>query len=134
MATAKLSSPWLYHGGYLVVAGLAAVLIAAVTQAQTSWLTSVLSLRPLAGIGLISYGLYLYHPPIFALLNEDRVAISGVGLFALRLAVTIPLAVMSYILIERPIRRRGSQSGRALAGPQAAPRSRDADIAVSDQT
>ena len=68
---------------------------------------SVLGIRPLVAIGVISYGLYLWHWPIDVWLDEARTGLSGFALFALRLAVTGVIATASYFFVERPIRRNG---------------------------
>jgi peptidoglycan/LPS O-acetylase OafA/YrhL len=65
---------------------------------------SALSVRPLVWLGGISYGVYLYHWPLFVLLDERRTGLDGVTLFALRLAVTLVLAQVSYVAFEHPIR------------------------------
>ncbi|MDB5491612.1 MAG: putative rane protein [Micavibrio sp.] len=69
----------------------------------------VLSTRPMVMIGLISYGLYLFHWPVlvFARYALDRELNAMEGLATM--AVTIILSVASYRLIEMPIR-----SGRFL--------------------
>lgn len=64
-----------------------------------------LSIRPLVWIGTISYGVYLYHWPTFVVLDEQRTGLDGFALLALRFAVTFALAQVSFVLIERPIRR-----------------------------
>lgn len=99
----------LYRGGLPVHALLTAVVIAAVTQPGPA--TRVLSLRPLCALGLVSYGAYLYHWPIFLWLSPDRTGLDGAALFAVRLATTVALAVLSYRYVEVPIRR-----GRRLTG------------------
>src|SRR6185312_6274592 len=68
-------------------------------------LARILSLRPIRYVGAISYGLYLYHWPLFLYLTHARTGISGGGLLALRFAVTFGVAVISYHFIEQPIRR-----------------------------
>jgi peptidoglycan/LPS O-acetylase OafA/YrhL len=100
-----LNSSWLYHGGYLLVAVLSATLIAAAVQASSPVLRHILSVRPLVTTGVISYGVYLFHLPIYAWLTADRVGIDGIPLFGLRLTVTVAVAAASYVLVERPIRR-----------------------------
>src|SRR6185503_7254475 len=59
--------------------------------------------RPLAALGLISYGVYLYHWPIFLWLTPERTGLAAVPLFALRIALTLGLAIVSFRFLERPI-------------------------------
>ena len=72
---------------------------------RTGPLTSALSWRPLVGLGAISYGVYLYHFPVYVLMSVDRVGRTGWQLLVARVAVTLATALASYWLIERPIRR-----------------------------
>ena len=62
-----------------------------------------LTLPPLRFLGLISYGLYLWHYPIYLVVTQDRTGLSGYELFGLRLAVTFAVAIASYYLIEKPL-------------------------------
>jgi hypothetical protein len=57
-------------------------------------------------IGRISYGLYLYHYPIFLMIDNQHSGLSGSALLVVRLSVTLAAAVVSYHFIEMPIRRR----------------------------
>jgi peptidoglycan/LPS O-acetylase OafA/YrhL len=66
--------------------------------------TRVLSLHPITWVGQISYGLYLYHWPVVVLLDDVRTGLDGPRLAALRLAVTVGVATVSYVALERPIR------------------------------
>ena len=56
-------------------------------------------------MGRISYGLYLWHYPLFLWLDPARTGLSGGGLLALRVAASLLVAIGSFYLIERPIRR-----------------------------
>ena len=66
-------------------------------------LSKGLGIRPLAGLGLTSYSLYLWHYPILAL-APGKVPLGLTGeVFAVLLAVI--LATITYFLIEIPFRR-----------------------------
>ena len=68
-------------------------------------MTRVLAVPPCAGLGLISYGLYLYHWPIFLFLTPDRTGLSGNALLALRLGATLGVSLVSYYTLEMPVRK-----------------------------
>ena len=68
---------------------------------------------PLAWLGRISYGVYLYHWPVFVVLDRPRVELDTWPLFVLRMATTLVLAQLSYSLFERPI-RNGSPRARTV--------------------
>jgi peptidoglycan/LPS O-acetylase OafA/YrhL len=95
----------LFRGGFALV-GLASVAVIAAMATPGTWLGSRLGLgNPvLSWVGTRSYGLYLYHWPIFQM--SRRVA--GLGLepatFAVLCGITAALAELSYRFIERPIR------------------------------
>jgi hypothetical protein len=95
----------LYRGGFLLLATSVAIVIAASVQPGLSLVGRVLSIPPLRAVGLISYGVYLWHWPIFLFLSPGRVGWEGYPLFALRVGVTLAVATVSYRLVEMPIRR-----------------------------
>jgi peptidoglycan/LPS O-acetylase OafA/YrhL len=81
--------------------------------------TSILEWGPLAATGRVSYGLYLWHVPIFAeLLPHLPATGAGVpralGLFALAFGV----AAASYFLVERPFLRRKQRLSRVADPPE----------------
>lgn len=97
------SSVWLYHGGFVAYAAVSAIVLLGALL-PTGPLATVLGSRPLRLMGKISYGVYLYHWPIFVWLNEQNTGFSGFALFAYQLVVTIGLAALSYRYLEMPIR------------------------------
>jgi hypothetical protein len=64
-----------------------------------------LAVQPLRLLGLVSYGVYLVHWPIFLVVDADRTGLDRTALFALRVAITLAVALASYRLAERPVRR-----------------------------
>ena len=100
---------------------LVVVVIASVSQPQSGPLGAVLSLRPIRWIGRISYGLYLWHWPVYVFLSPTRTDLDGDELFALRLAMTFAIATVSYYAVERPIRTGAWRGWRIrVAAPTAA--------------
>ena len=74
-------------------------------MAPSGILARLLSVRPLTFVGRISYGLYLWHWPIFLVLDEARTGLEGWTLFLLRLVTTFVFAVASWYLVETPVRK-----------------------------
>ncbi len=97
--------PLLYQGGFLVVALCTATVIAATVDDRCLALRRVLGTRPLVAIGVRSYGLYLWHWPVFMLLRPQDVGLDGPGLLVLRGVVTAVCTEASYRLVELPVRR-----------------------------
>jgi peptidoglycan/LPS O-acetylase OafA/YrhL len=99
--------PFLYRGGFLVVGLTTAAVIAVVVHPEAA-VGSALSARILRWIGTRSYGIYLWHWPVFAVTRPGvDVDLAPAGAFALRVAATLALAELSYRLVESPIRRLG---------------------------
>ena len=98
-------TPWLYRGGFLALAVFTAVLIAAATHPASP-------LGPILGVGLLrylgrrSYGIYLWHWPIFMVTRPGiDVPWSDSLTFIVRIAITLVIAEISYRLVEMPIRQ-----------------------------
>ncbi|MCV6968592.1 acyltransferase family protein [Mycobacterium bohemicum] len=93
------------HGLLSGVAIAAVLVIAPVALEQRGAVARALAWRPLVWLGTISYGVYLWHWPIFLALNGERTGWAGLPLFAARCAATVAAAGASWWLIEQPIRR-----------------------------
>ena len=104
-----------YRGGFLVADLMVASVILGVTMAPAGLPARVLSLRPLTFTGQISYGLYLWHWPIFLVLNHARTGLDDWPLFLLRVAVTYVVAMLSWYLVETPVRQMTFGSWRSWA-------------------
>jgi peptidoglycan/LPS O-acetylase OafA/YrhL len=100
------NSPSLYHGGFLFVALATLAVILVVTTQPRALITRALSVGPLRYVGRISYGVYLFHYPLFLVLTPQTTGQSGSTLLVLRLAVTLVAASLSFHLLEEPIRTR----------------------------
>lgn len=110
----------LYQGGFLRFAGVTALLLF-VISVPGSIVARALAQPPLVWVGLRSYGLYLWHWPVFQLTRPQLdIALDGPALLALRLAITFALAEVSFQLVERPVREgwlgRRLQRERERAG------------------
>jgi peptidoglycan/LPS O-acetylase OafA/YrhL len=109
------SSTLLFRGGFLGVALLVAVVLAALAGRPGSTLARVLAVRPLAWLGLVSYGVYLWHVPVRVALTPARVHLGGAPLVLADLAVSVGLAAATYSLVERPVLRGAFwRHGRAV--------------------
>jgi peptidoglycan/LPS O-acetylase OafA/YrhL len=74
------------------------------------WPRRLLATRAMAWLGLVSYGIFLWHSTIMLELNEHEaqlwIPFSGfLSLLLPTLAITIPIAALSYYLVERPALR-----------------------------
>ncbi len=99
--------PFLYDGGFLVVAALAALVVGSAGH-PASRLGRLLGSPPLRWLGDRSYAIYLWHWPVCVLTRPGQdIPVTGWANTALRVAIVIALAETSYWLIERPIRRHG---------------------------
>jgi peptidoglycan/LPS O-acetylase OafA/YrhL len=104
--------PFLYHGGFWLTELAVLVLIACAVMGEKSVVARALSVRPLTMLGVISYGVYLWHWPVNVFLTEERTHLHGVPFQAMRFALTFTIAAASYRYLERPIRRHGVPFGR----------------------
>ena len=84
------------------VAGVALLLTFCSTE---TFVGKLLSLKPMVGIGLISYSLYLWHFPIFAFGRIDASDPSTSDKLSW-IALALSLSILSYFIIEKPFRNR----------------------------
>jgi peptidoglycan/LPS O-acetylase OafA/YrhL len=98
---------FLYRGGFLLVSILTAIVIAVTVHPQGA-LNPVLGNSLFVWIGKRSYGLYLYHWPVFLLMRpEIDIPWSRWPTLFAQIVVTLAITEASYRWIEQPIRRRG---------------------------
>ncbi|TXK19197.1 acyltransferase family protein [Homoserinibacter sp. GY 40078] len=108
------TADWAYRGGLLGVAVLTAVVIVA-CLVPGSPLARALDVRPLRWVGVRSYGIYLWHWPVFVLLaaalptwTSDTGLAWALG--GVALGITLIAAALSFRFVEQPIRRHGFRS------------------------
>jgi peptidoglycan/LPS O-acetylase OafA/YrhL len=124
----EVHSAFLYRGGFALIAIGTAALIADVVLFRST-ISRVLEFRPLVWLGKISYGLYLWHFPIF---EGSRQALENrLNPFAyqgLRFGAVLIVASASFYLLEKPFLRlkgryRGTNALRLAASAELAPSS-----------
>ncbi len=100
------AEPFLYQGGFVLVALLTAVVVAAAVHPASVVGRRLLETRLMRWIGERSYSIYLWHWPVFVLTRPQLdVPLDAVPDFVPRLVLTFALAEASYRFVESPIRR-----------------------------
>ena len=113
LVLATPTSPWLFEGGFTIVAAAAAALVAA---AATGFglVARVGGVGPLRWLGAISYSLYLWHLPIYLWTVQ---AIPDAPLGA-KVAIAVPASVavgwVSYRLVETRVLASWRREDRAV--------------------
>jgi peptidoglycan/LPS O-acetylase OafA/YrhL len=96
--------PWLFRGGIFLSGILTLFVIAAVTHQRA--MTGVLLGNPvLSWVGTRSYGLYLYHWPIYQIIRQEAGKTLTLWQFVLAMLITAALTEASYRFVEMPIRK-----------------------------
>jgi peptidoglycan/LPS O-acetylase OafA/YrhL len=93
------------HTGFALVAGLL-MAPTVLGRNESGWLPRLLTNRVFAWLGLVSYGIFLWHLAIgmrFGAFSQHHLTFWP--LLAVMLAITIPIAAASYYLLERPLLR-----------------------------
>jgi peptidoglycan/LPS O-acetylase OafA/YrhL len=94
-----------FDEAYLAVSVAAGLLVLALVTTPWRPVVRLLSVPPIAWVGRISYGLYLWHFPVDLLLTADRVGFGGWPLQLARIGLTFAIAVASWTFVERPCLR-----------------------------
>jgi peptidoglycan/LPS O-acetylase OafA/YrhL len=102
----------LYRGGLSLAVAASALLIAALVHAPPPG-ARLLAAPPFVWLGRLSYGIYLWHFPLFAVvpswlrkLTPGRHPPAAVA-WAVQVGLTLGVAALSFYLVEQPIRRWG---------------------------
>jgi len=95
--------PWLFRGGFLLT-GLCTIAIIAAATHRRAYIGRLLGMRPLHWVGTRSYGLYLYHWPVYQIIREPGEQLT-MRQFATALLIALPITELSYRLVELPVRQ-----------------------------
>ncbi len=113
VAVLVLTSESHFPGWWALLPTLGAVLI--ISAGSQAWLNRVvLSNRILVWIGLISYPLYLWHWPLLSLARIVEGDTPPRQIRIAAVAISIVLAWLTYLLIEKPV-RSGKHAGERLS-------------------
>jgi peptidoglycan/LPS O-acetylase OafA/YrhL len=117
------ANAWLFRGGFILCGVATLMMIAAVTHERAAT-SRVLSIPVLLWIGTRSYGLYLYHWPIYQIIRDIAGNHLKVHEFVFALIATGIVTEASYRYIETPIRRGTLRASfdRVRRSPVAGPR------------
>ncbi|HEX2784649.1 MAG TPA: acyltransferase family protein [Ilumatobacteraceae bacterium] len=116
----------LFRGGFLVT-GIATLCVIAGVTHQRSGLGRLLATPALNWVGTRSYGLYLYHWPVYQIIRGEAGKTLGAGQFVIAMLITLPITEASYRFVELPIRQgrigaileeRRRRGAAAVATPQ----------------
>ncbi|WP_376872423.1 acyltransferase family protein [Albirhodobacter sp. R86504] len=81
-----------------------------------TYVARALSVRPLVGIGLISYSAYLWHQPLFAFARLSRMTEPSLTMMLCLAALSLFLAALTWKYVEEPFRRINGAAARMLPG------------------
>lgn len=126
-------STFLYRGGFLVAAAVSAVLVAAASHRGVPF-GRWLGMPPMRWVGQRSYGIYLWHWPLFLVTRPGvDIPVDGVGALVVRVAVLLVVAELSYRYLEMPVRRGavGRAWQRLRAGQVPGPNRRQVTVVAA---
>ena len=131
LCVAGEDSPWTFRGGILLASLRDDAPGARRRRAARRASGGARASRRPCWIGARSYGIYLWHWPVFLIIGADLpVAPGGPAYLATRVwcvVMTLVIADLSYRFIETPVRRHGfGGSADSWAGPACAPWARGA--------
>jgi peptidoglycan/LPS O-acetylase OafA/YrhL len=114
----------LYYGLYTLIALCVVAILAHLLVSPQGRMARLLSWKPLVQLGAVSYGIYLWHNPVFHLVSTGSVGWLNWPVQLIRLVATAVLVALSYRYIEKPalhLKERFSGSAPVVPPLPAAP-------------
>ena len=102
------------HPGFITLVPVLGSAMVILFAGQGTLVNRLLSIKPLVGIGLISYSAYLWHQPIFAFFRVSQLHDPKPRDFLPLIALTLLLAWASWKFVENPFRNRKKFSRRFI--------------------
>ena len=103
----------MFHPSFYTISPIIGVCLIIWFSSKDEFITKIISTKLFVGIGLISYSLYLWHYPIFSFAKMQIVNFSNFDKFGL-LLVSLILSILSYKVVERPIRDKKLKFSRVF--------------------
>ncbi|CAN5731485.1 N/A [soil metagenome] len=104
ITTLQGADPWLFRGGLFLAGVVTLMVIIAVSHPRA--VTGKFLANPVfVWVGTRSYGLYLYHWPIYQIMREAAGNRLTVSEFALAMVINAAITEASYRFVEMPIRK-----------------------------
>ena len=109
----RADGSFIWFGGMTLFDIACLVIVLALAQ-NVFFASSILCWKPIAWVGVISYGLYIWQIPVFRIIERHGETLSNTERLVLAMSVTFLLSALSWYVIERPAMR--SRWGQRLAG------------------
>ncbi|KAA8825842.1 acetyltransferase [Bifidobacterium myosotis] len=110
MAVCGKQDDFAFRGG-IIISSVLAVLLIAGTISPDSWMQDLMVFRPLKALGAYSYGIYLWHWPLWLLsraLAPKLFPVPGPWPLGMTAVLTVIAAVISWMMVEKPAARRSA--------------------------
>ncbi len=101
VVTMEWYNPQMYYWAFFAIEMIAAALILNLFINENTVIHKILSIKWIVYVGLISYGLYLWHYPIYRLMQNK--GFSGIQVITYGTLATFLVSVCSFYLLEKPI-------------------------------
>ncbi|MET0325476.1 MAG: acyltransferase, partial [Ilumatobacteraceae bacterium] len=114
-SVAVLTDGYVYQWLLPLISVLSLVAVLVAVHPAALGMRRVLGCRPLVAVGVRSYGLYLWHWPIFVLVGATTASVTR---FAIAVVLTVVLAELSYRYVEVPVRQGALSQWWRTAGDE----------------